>query len=148
MTDSPLAYVRAWLAKTPVVLPRYLDNFSEWWWSQPSRLRLVLPGVIVLCLAAAIGVNMTRDDTTVVLVATRDIAPGTLITQHDVTTQRRPRRFVPDAYTQNTDGVTLSVIPAGSVLTRHHLGDGGASVRLPQGRVAVASHATFFPRSR
>ncbi|MEX2532864.1 MAG: SAF domain-containing protein [Nitriliruptoraceae bacterium] len=145
MTFSFLTRVRQWLSRPPMAWPRYLDRASEWWWTQPSRIRLLLPALAVMMVAVGLSFATTKEATTAVVVATRDIEPGTLIGRNDVTTERRPRRFVPDAPAQDADGVAFRFIAKGSVLTRHHLGDGGVSVRLPAGHVAVAVPVGVLP---
>lgn len=128
-----------------MALPRYLDRASEWWWEQPSRVRLLLPALAVTMVVLGAGLATTKEVTTAVVVATRDIEPGTLIGRNDIATEQRPRRFVPDAPALNADGVAFRFIAKGSVLTRHHLGDGGVSVRLPAGHVAVAVPVGVLP---
>jgi hypothetical protein len=145
MTFSLLTRMHGWLSAPPVVLPRYLDRLSEWWWRQPSRSRLLLPAVAVIVIAVLASATTTRQETVLVLVTNRDIAAGTVVTSADVTAQRRPRAYVPQAHTDRADGVAVGVIAKGSVLTRHHLTDGGASAQLPSDKVAVAVARDVLP---
>ncbi len=145
MTSSLLTRMHSWLSAPPVVLPRYVDRLSEWWWRQPSRSRLLFPAVAVVVAAMLFGATKTRQETVLVLVTNRDIAAGTVVTGADVTTQRRPRAYVPQAHTDSADGVAVGMIAKGSVLTRHHLTDGGASTQLPSDKVAVAVARDVLP---
>jgi hypothetical protein len=145
MTSAPLTHVRTWLTQTPVVFPTYVDRISEWWWSQPARVRMVMPVVLLLLAGLLLATFVWRDDTSVVLVATRDIPPGTVLSPADVTRQTRPSRFTPPASVTTIEGVAVHAVAQGSVVTRHHVGDGGASTRVPDGHVAVALHRESLP---
>jgi len=145
MTSLFLSRASEWLSNPPIALPRYLDRASEWWWAQPSRMRLLWPVLAVMMVMVVLSAATTQEATTAVVVATRDIQPGTLVGRDDITTQQRPRRFVPDAPALNTDGVAFRFIAKGSVLTLHDLGDGGMSVRLPEDHVAVAVPVGVLP---
>lgn len=142
---SLLETCRAWLNRPPVTWPRFVDHAGEWWWTQSSRVRLVLPLIAIFLFTVSAGTTFTKETTTTVVIALRDIPPGTLITPDDVATEQWPRRFVPESWTLNAEGVALSFIAQGSVLTRHHLGDGGVSLHLPNGQVAVAVPIGVLP---
>lgn len=145
MPSSLFAHARQWLSRPPLAWPRLLDRTSEWWWAQPSRVRLMVPASAAALLILGVSLSTTTEPTTAVVVAVRDIAPGTLIVPDDVRTEQRPRRYVPEAFAANANGVALSFIAKGSVLTRHHVGEGGVSVRVPDGQVAVAMPAGVLP---
>lgn len=63
-------------------------------WSRPIVLRRLVAGALVL-LAVAIAVR-PGPGTTTVLVAAHDLAPGSTLTEDDVTTRELPQRAVPD----------------------------------------------------
>lgn len=145
MPSSLFAHARQWLSRPPLAWPRFFDRASEWWWAQPSRVRLMVPASAAALLLLGVSLSMTTEPTTAVIVAVRDIAPGTLIVPDDVRTEQRPRRYLPEALAVNANGVALSFIPKGSVLTHHHVGEGGVSVRVPDGQVAVAVPVGVLP---
>lgn len=82
---------------------------------------------------------------TVVLVAARDLGPGEVLTESDLTRRTVPADLVPAGALRRSEGVLAAALPAGAVATDRHLGDGGWAAGLPAGRVAVAVPAERLP---
>lgn len=145
MPRSPFSTLTVWFQRAPILLPKLADRGSEWWWSQPARVRLALPGALLLVAALTALSVAAQDDHVDVFIATRDVPAGATLTATDVTRQSRPDRFVPPSALRTVEGVASQMIPRGSVLTAHHISDGGASAVLGPDEVAVAFARTALP---
>ncbi len=105
--------------------PRPLDAALEWWAGAPTRLRVLLRGLVaaVLVLAATGGLVDGRwGPPQPVLVTDRALVPGAPVGPADVRVAERPRDLVPaGALTAPdllpADAVTHGAVAAGGVLT-------------------------------
>ena len=130
---------------TPPALPRSLDDAAEWWARRTPRTRLALAAMAALILLAMAGAGAARSpwgEARTVLVAGRDLAPGTVLAPGDVRAADWPARLVPDdALTElpagDATGVLVVGAPAGTLLTARHLGRAGLAAGLPASRAAV-----------
>lgn len=140
MNMLPTSRLRDWLTQSPVALPTYFDRASEWWWSRPPRIRIVVVCALVVAALSVISFGSRSGDTVTVLVASRDIPAGVVVGHTDVREESRPARYAPATPANTVGQIALVTITRGSVLTEHQVGTPGASVHLEPGRVAVAVH--------
>lgn len=131
-------------------LPALLDRVSERWWSLGPRVRVA----VVLASAVLLPLFVTSAEggappTAEVLVAVRDLPPGTRIGPADVAVRHREDTDLPPAATTSLppDVQTAMLVPTGSVITSHHLSDHGIAGSIPSGRVAVAVASDRLPTS-
>jgi pilus assembly protein CpaB len=132
----------------PVPLPRLLDDLAERWWDATPRGRGavgLLIGVAVLAAAAGHATATPYGPPTTVLVATRDLPPGQVLTEDDLRPRSMPSGLVPDGALHAADGVLAAMLPTGAVATAQHLGDGGWAAALPADRAAVAVATDQLP---
>ena len=103
--------------------------------------------VTVVLLAAAIGhaAATPYGPPTTVLVATRDLLPGDVLTDADLRRRTVPRDLIPDGALRRADGVLAAALPRGAIATDRHLAEGGVTASLPVGRVAVAVASERLP---
>jgi hypothetical protein len=124
----------------PFVAPAFLDRAAERWWQLPPRVR-VLGMVAAVALTLAAGtVHLTTSPwgaPTTVLVAAHDLSVGQAIGPDDVRRADWPASLVPAGAVLEPAGSVLAPVPAGSILTDLHLGDGGIGDSLPPGRAAI-----------
>jgi pilus assembly protein CpaB len=72
-----------------------------------------------------------------VLVATGDLEVGHRLDEGDVRRADWPADLVPPGAVLEATGTVVAPVPAGSVVTGLHLGDGGLGTAVPDGRAAV-----------
>lgn len=107
------------------VWPRPLDAALEWWAGLSGRGRVALRGVaLAIGVLAATGglLQGPWGPPQPVLVAVRDLAPGSTVTADDVRLGRWPRDLVPSGALRSTTdlpdaGVAHGALTAGAVLT-------------------------------
>lgn len=129
-------------------LPRVLDGLAERWWAATPRARGALASLIGVALLAAAAGHATATPygpPTTVLVATRDLPPGQVLSDDDLRPRSMPADLVPDGALDAADGVLAATLPRGAVATDRHLGDGGWAASLPADRAAVAVAADQLP---
>ncbi|MFO7960759.1 MAG: SAF domain-containing protein [Nitriliruptoraceae bacterium] len=125
----------------PLPLPRALDRLAERWWAATPRARSALGLLIAVAILAAAAGHATATPygpPRTVLVATRDLSPGQVLTDADLRPRSMPSDLVPDGALGTAAGVLAAMLPRGAVATARHLGDGGWAAGLPTGRAAVA----------
>jgi hypothetical protein len=132
----------------PFAAPAILDRAAERWWHLPPRVRaLCLIAAVVLTLVAG-TLHLTTSPwgaPTTVLVAARDLSVGQPVGPDDVRRADWPASLVPAGAVTEVAGTVLAPVPAGSILTDLHLGDGGLGAALPAGRAAVGLPAELVP---
>jgi hypothetical protein len=132
----------------PFAAPAILDRAAERWWQLPPRVRaLCLVAAALLTLAAG-TVHLTTSPwgaPTTVLVAAHDLSAGQTLGPADVRRADWPATLVPAGAVTEAGGTVLAPVPAGSILTDLHLGDGGIGASLPDGRAAVGLPAELVP---
>lgn len=138
------------LTGAPPALPPLLDRASERWWRCSPRQRLAsLLALALLGLAAGIGQAAASPwgPPVTVHLASRDLAVGEVLTTSDTRRGSWPRDLVPpQAVTAPQPGATIvAPLPAGSVLTDAHLGEGGLHTLLRPGYAAVALDVEVLP---
>lgn len=133
----------------PPSLPRLLDLASERWWGLPPRARAVLLGLGVVLLAlVAVGPRtpLAGDAHVEVAVAVRELRPGEAVGPGDLRPERWPAELAPaGAAAPDAEGHLTGLLPRGAVLTEGHLGSGGLSALVADGRAAVALPADLVP---
>lgn len=127
-------------------MPAVLDAVAERWWRTPPRMRLVIAAALA-GVTLLLGVASLRPDTDTVpiLVATRDLLPGDVVTDADITTAWWPSRLAPAGVVDEPHGVVAAPLPRGAAVTDRHLGDGGITEGLRPDRSAVAVEADLLP---
>jgi hypothetical protein len=124
----------------PFAAPAILDRVAERWWRFPPRVRaLWFIAAVALTLAAG-TLHLTTSPwgaPTTVLVAAHDLSVGQPVGPDDVRLADWPASLVPAGAVLEPAGTVLAPVPAGSILTDLHLGDGGIGAALPEGRAAV-----------
>jgi len=133
----------------PLPLPRALDALAEGWWAATPRARGALGLLLTLAMLAAAAGHATTTPygpPTAVLVATRDLPPGRMLSDGDLRARSMPRDLVPEGALADAEGVLAAMLPRGAVATERHLGDGGWASGLPADRAAVAVAADQLPR--
>lgn len=113
------------------------------WWAVTLTIALAVGGAVWSIVAGAEATRRAWGATEHVVVATRDLAPGTPVRAGDVEVVERPRAVVPDgALHQLGDGqVASAAVAAGEVLVAARLaplGLTGLAATLPPGARAVA----------
>ena len=79
-------------------------------WSRTVTARRVLAGALVLLAAAAAWRDDPRDDRIDVVVAARDLSPGTALSAQDVRLEQRSAATVPDGAQTHVDDVAGSTL--------------------------------------
>lgn len=133
---------------SPFALPAALDAWSERWWAMPPRARgLLLAFLVVLALVAGTShvAATPYGPPTTALVAVSDLAVGHDLDRSDVRQVDWPEDLVPEAAAHEASGRLAAALPTGSVLTDHHLTDGGAASQLATGMAAVPLPADLLP---
>ncbi|MBX7450774.1 flagella basal body P-ring formation protein FlgA [Mycolicibacterium sp. 3033] len=103
-------------------------------WLRTVVARRILAGALVVLAAAAAWRDDPRDDAVDVVVAARDLSPGSALTAQDVRLERQRRATVPDGVRTRIDDV------AGSTLTGPaRRGEALTDVRLLGPRLAEAA---------
>ena len=128
----------------PVLLPGVVDRIAEGWWNLAPRTRSAAGGVAVLVVLGTVLLRIVLSPygaPVTVLVATRDIAVGSVPGPADVSTARWPRTLLPPAPPAGRSdlvGARLTMgVAAGTVLTLAHLRDDGPLAGLGPGAAAV-----------
>jgi hypothetical protein len=124
----------------PFAAPAILDRVAERWWQLPPRARvlgMVAAAALVLAAGTAHLTTSPWGAPTSVLVAARDLSVGQPVGPDDVRRTDWPASLVPAGAVLEPAGTVLAPVPAGSILTDLHLGDGGIGASLPAGRAAV-----------
>jgi pilus assembly protein CpaB len=136
---------------TPLAAPALLDRVSERWWSLSPRLRtaaVALTGVLALA-AGTIGLVASPWGAPVtVLVARHDLTVGQPVGAEDVRRTDWPAELVPAGALGDAGevgGTVVAPVPAGSIVTDLHLGEGGLGGVVPAGSAAVALPAETVP---
>jgi len=80
-----------------------------------------------------------------VLVATRDLSPGHVLTDADLRPRSMPEDLVPHGALDVAAGVLAALLPRDAVATTRHLGDGGWAAGLPADRAAIAVAVDQLP---
>lgn len=132
--------------------PPAVDAALERWVAAGPRLRVVVAtGVAALVLVSAAAIAPARWGGAVeVVVATRDLDPGTVVAPGDVTLADLPARVVPhDALVTLEAAIGIGLrhpVAAGAPLLARAGADGGLAGLVGPGRVAVAVPADLLPR--
>jgi Flp pilus assembly protein CpaB len=135
----------------PVPAPALLDRVSERWWSLTPRARTAIAVVVGLAVLTAGTINLVSSPwgaPVTVLVARHDLAVGRTVAAEDVRRTDWPAQLVPAgalAEVGEVGGTVVAPVPAGSIVTDLHLGEGGLGGVVPEGRAAVALPADAVP---
>jgi hypothetical protein len=132
----------------PLALPPVLDRCSERWWRTSPRVRMlvVLAAVAALLLAGTVRLASSPWGAPVeVLVAARDLTVGEPVGPADVRRTDWPAALVPAGSLRDAVGTVVAPLPAGSVVTDRHVGDGGLGAAVPPGDAAVALPTELVP---
>jgi pilus assembly protein CpaB len=148
MDHAPLTRI---LDGAPLAAPAVLDRCSERWWSLPPRARFAVVGFASLVALAAGTAHLLTSPwgaPVTVLVARHDLGIGHQVGPADVRRADWPAELVPDGAVLDVGdaaGTILAAVPAGSILTDRHLGDGGLGTAVPVGRAAIALPIDLLP---
>lgn len=134
-----VARLRRLVEGRPPALPGVLDDLAERWASLPARARLAVgvgAALVLLVLSGAGAARSPWGPAVEILVATRDLPAGHVLTHEDLERASWPAALAPSTPVETT-GRTLTVgLPAGTPVTADHLGDGGLSGQLHQAEAA------------
>jgi hypothetical protein len=139
------------LTGPPPALPPLLDRVSERWWRTPPRIRAA--AVALAAIAVLVGGTLHLASSPWgsperLYVAAVDLDVGDRVGTGALRGVDWPSSLVPaDALrtVEEATGTLTTSVPAGTVVTRRHLGDGGIGGALPPDRAAVPIPAELVP---
>jgi Flp pilus assembly protein CpaB len=150
----PLAELRRLIDRLDGPAPTWppaLDAALERWVAAGPRVRLaVVVGAATVALVAAAAIAPARwGGAVTVVVATRDLDAGTVVTAADVTVDRLPARTVPPDALRTLDAAVGAglrhPVAAGAPLLARSSASGGLAGLVAPGRVAVAVPVDLLP---
>ncbi|MFP4634247.1 MAG: hypothetical protein ACLFRD_00160 [Nitriliruptoraceae bacterium] len=138
-----------WFDGPPLALPRSLDGLVERWWAARPRSRVVVAVVLSLALVVTVATRTAGSPhgaPATVLIATEQLLPGDALHGGVVRRASWPSELVPDDAVTEATGSVAALVPAGGVVTEHHLGDGGLAAGVPPDRVAATVPLELLPQ--
>jgi pilus assembly protein CpaB len=136
----------------PLRLPAVLDRASEGWWRLPPRARRTIVGAALLIATLTVLARVALSPygpPVPVVVATRDLPVGPVVSSADVASLRWPRSLVPDGVLTTTGaavGSTLAIATTSAgALTDRHVRPSGVSTMLAPGTAALPVRRDQLP---
>ncbi len=130
----------------PSLNPTLFSRISAWLrpdWTRTVAFRRVAAGALVVLAGVATLRSNPDDDRAEVVVATRDLRPGTALTSDDVRLEKRSATTIPDG-----SRADLSAVVGSTLASPTRRGEMLTDVRLLGSRLAEAAIITAGPGAR